>query len=87
MTARILIALLLLCSTPAWADLVRIEVKSRADVLGGQAFGAAGPVREARRDPHFAVDPRTSANRIITDIDKAPQQRRAAWWSSRRTST
>ena len=49
MTAKSLIAVLLLFATPAWADVVRIEVKSRADVLAGQAFGAAGPYEKLVR--------------------------------------
>jgi hypothetical protein len=76
MTAKMLTVLLLLCSTPASAELVRIEVKSRADVLAGQAFGAAGPYEKLAGVLHFAVDPRNSANRIIADLDKAPKNAR-----------
>ncbi len=47
MTAKTLIAALLLVAAPAWAEVVRIEVKTRADVLGGQSFAAAGSVRKA----------------------------------------
>ena len=35
--------LVILAAAPAAADVVRIEVQSRTDLLGGQAFGAAGP--------------------------------------------
>jgi hypothetical protein len=73
MTARALFAVLLLFAAPASAELVRIEVKSRADVLAGQAFGAAGPYEKLAGTLHFAVDPRKPANRIITDLDKAPR--------------
>lgn len=76
MPARILIALLLLFSTPAWAELVRIEVKSRADLLGGQAFGTAGAYEKLVGVLHFAIDPANSANRIIADLDKAPRNAR-----------
>ena len=76
MIARTLTALLLLIATPAWAELVRIEVKSRADVLAGQAFGPAGPYEKLAGILHFAVDPRNAANRIITDLDKAPKNAR-----------
>jgi hypothetical protein len=72
MMVRTLIAVLLL-ATPAYADVVRVEVKSRADVVGGKAFGAAGPYEKLSGTLHFAVDPRNSANQIITDIDKAPK--------------
>ena len=73
MTAKILIVGLLLCATPAGADVVRIEVKSRADVLAGQPFASRGPYEKLAGTIHFAVDPRNPANRIITDIDKAPR--------------
>ena len=76
MIARTLTALLLLIATPAWAELVRIEVKLRADVLAGQAFGPAGPYEKLAGILHFAVDPRNAANRIITDLDKAPKNAR-----------
>src|ERR1051325_12213377 len=58
---------------PAGAELVRIEVKSRADVLQGKAFGSTGAYEKLSGKIYFAVDPRNSANRIIADIDKAPK--------------
>ena len=62
-----------LVAAPAGAEVVRIEVKSRADVLAGQAFGAAGPYEKLSGTIYFAVDPRNTANQIIADIDKAPK--------------
>lgn len=55
------------------AEVVRIEVRSRADVLSGKTFGNAGAFEKLSGKIYFAVDPRNSANRIITDIDKAPK--------------
>jgi hypothetical protein len=63
---------LLLAAAPAYADVVRIEVKSRADILNGQAFGATGPYEKLSGLIYFSIDPRNTANQIITDIDKAP---------------
>ena len=71
MIARILTVLLIL-SAPAHAEVVRIEVKSRADVLEGKPFGSVGPYEKLAGTIYFAVDPKNSANQIITDIDKAP---------------
>ncbi len=73
MTSKALIALLFLVALPVHAEIVRIEVKSRADVLAGKAFGAAGPYEKLSGTIYFAVDPRNRANRIITDIDQAPR--------------
>jgi hypothetical protein len=64
---------LLLLAAPVHAEVVRIEVKSRADILAGQSFGTTGPYEKISGRIYFAVDPRNSANQIITDIDKAPK--------------
>jgi hypothetical protein len=72
MALRTVIALLL-AATPAYADIVRIEVASRADVLAGKAFGASGAYETLAGKIYFAVDPRNRVNQIITDIDKAPR--------------
>ena len=64
---------MLLSPAPAHAEVVRIEVKSRADVLAGRPFGAAGPYEKLAGTIYFAVDPRHPVNQIITDIDKAPK--------------
>jgi len=60
-------------ATPLSAEVVRIDVSSRADLVGGQPFGAAGPYEKLAGRIYFAVDPRLPANRVITDIDKAPR--------------
>src|SRR5215510_6519165 len=58
---------------PVSAEVVRIEVTSRADLVGGQPFGAAGPYEKIAGKVYFAIDPALPANRIVTDIDKAPR--------------
>src|SRR5438093_12895522 len=62
-----------LAAMPASAEVVRIEVQSRADLVGGQPFGAAGPYEKLSGKIYFAVDPALPANRIVTDLDKAPR--------------
>jgi len=62
-----------LVSAPVSADVVRIEVQSRADVAGGMTFGAAGAYEKLSGRIFFAVDPSLAANRIVADIDKAPR--------------
>lgn len=71
MLLRTTLALLLL-TAPAGAEVVRIEVTSRADVLAGKAFGAAGAYEKLAGRIYFSVDPKNAANHIITDIAKAP---------------
>ena len=65
--------LIVLVAVPLRAEVVRIEVKSRLDVLQGKSFGASGAYEKLSGKIYFAVDPRNSANQIITDIEKAPQ--------------
>jgi hypothetical protein len=58
---------------PCRAEVVRIEVKTRADVLAGKAFGSAGAFEKLSGKIYFAIDPGNSSNRIIADVDKAPK--------------
>src|SRR5438093_3084239 len=72
MIFRVTFVLLVLASSLR-AEVVRIEVKNRADLLSGKTFGAAGAYEKLAGTIYFAVDPKNSANRIITDIDNAPK--------------
>jgi hypothetical protein len=67
------LVLVALAAAPLSAEVVRIEVSSRSDILAGQAFGAAGADENIAGKIFFAVDPTLAANRIVTDLDKAPR--------------
>jgi hypothetical protein len=68
------VCLLAVClASLAPGALLRIELSERSDVLGGKSFGAAGPYERLIGKAYFAVDPNNPANRIISDIDKAPK--------------
>jgi hypothetical protein len=75
MVATVSRALLLigLVAASLAAEVVRIEVHSRADVVNGRTFGTAGPYEKIAGKILFAVDPTLPANRIVTDIDKTPR--------------
>jgi len=60
-------------AAPLSAEVVRIEVQSRSDLAGGVPFGTAGPYEKLAGKIFFAVDPALPANRIVTDLDKAPR--------------
>jgi hypothetical protein len=66
-------SLFLLAAALAQGALLRIDETERSPVLGGKSFGAAGPYERVVGRAWFAVDPRLAANRVITDIDKAPR--------------
>ena len=67
------VVLVVLLAAPAAAEVVRIDVKSRADIAAGQAFGTIGPYEKLSGTIFFAVDPALPANKIVADIDKAPR--------------
>ena len=54
----------------ARAELTRVEITSRTDVLGGKPFGPAGAYQKITGKAHFSVDPTNPRNRAIVDIDK-----------------
>ena len=78
MLPRILASVVLVFATlsPAAAEVVRIEVQSRSDLVNGKPFGTAGPYEKLIGRIYFEVDPSNDANKIITDIDKAPRNAR-----------
>jgi hypothetical protein len=54
------------------AEVTRVEISSRRDVLGGKSFGAAGPYEKLTGTVYFAASPENPHNQIIADLDKAP---------------
>lgn len=57
--------------TPARADVVKLDVQERVDVLEGRTFGDAGAYEKLRGVIHFAWDPKAEANQRVVDIDLA----------------
>jgi hypothetical protein len=55
------------------AEVTRVEITSRQDVLNGKAFGAVGAYEKLAGKVYFAVDPNNPHNKIIADVDKAPK--------------
>jgi hypothetical protein len=55
----------------AAAEVVRIVIDGRGDVLSGQSFGTAGPYEKITGRIFFAFDPANPTNARIVDIDKA----------------
>ena len=73
----IMIGLLMVATTLspalATAEVTRVEITTRRDVLGGRTFGSSGPYEHIVGRLHFAVDPTDPRNRVIVDLDKAPK--------------
>lgn len=55
------------------AEVSRVEITSRTDVMNGAVFGATGAYEQLTGRIYFAVDPTNARNRVIVDIDKAPR--------------
>jgi hypothetical protein len=55
------------------AEMTRVEITSRQDVLNGKAFGNVGAYEKLIGKAYFAVDPSNHHDTIITDVDKAPR--------------
>lgn len=60
-------------STPTLAEVVRIEIERREEVLGGRAFGHIGPYEKIVGTIYFAFDPDNAMNARIIDLDRAPR--------------
>lgn len=67
------ITLVALGVEPIAGEVVRVEVDSREDVLGGQPFGAAGAYEKITGRIYFAFDPDNPMNARIVDIGLAPR--------------
>ena len=57
----------------ARAEVTRVEISSRQDVLNGKSFGTVGAYEKLSGKVYFAVDPNNPHNKIIADVDKAPK--------------
>jgi len=69
----VLIAAVACASYCAQAEVTRIEIASRTDVLGGKPLGAAGAYEKIVGKVFFSVDPAHPRNKAIVDLDKAPR--------------
>jgi len=69
------LAALLAASIPVviQAEVTRVEIASRQDVLGGKAFGSVGSYEKLYGKVYFAVSTDNPHNKIIADLDKAPR--------------
>ncbi len=62
-----------LAPTAMRAEVTRVEISSKQDVLGGKSFGTVGPYEKLLGKIYFAIDPNNPHNKIIVDLDKAPK--------------
>ena len=73
-----------LIAAPGRADVSRVDVTSRTDVLGGRSYGPAGPYEWIEGRAHFTLDPDNPRNHLITDIGLARRndRGRVEFWAN-----
>ncbi|HYA17396.1 MAG TPA: alpha/beta hydrolase domain-containing protein [Bryobacteraceae bacterium] len=71
-TTRAVFALLLICGCLS-AEVTRVEISKREDVLGGKSFGPVGAYEKLSGKVYFAVAPENPHNKVIVDVEKAPR--------------
>jgi hypothetical protein len=71
--ALFVLALLAALAQPARAEVSRVEVISKQDVLGGKSYGSVGAYERLIGKIYFAIDPNNPHNKMIADLDKAPK--------------
>src|SRR6185295_7396815 len=74
--ALVATAVLTLVASIAEARVVRLRIERREVVLGGRAFGAAGPYEKLVGKVDFGVDPNLPRNELIVDLKLAPRNTR-----------
>jgi hypothetical protein len=67
--------LLVVTPAPSRAELTRVEITKRVDILNGRAFGDVGPYEKLHGKAYFAADPKNPRNQVIADIGLAPRNR------------
>ena len=68
---RLIPLILVLAVLPLHARVVRVEIASRTDVLGGKQFGDAGAYERITGRVYFSLPVANPHNRRIVDLDKA----------------
>ena len=55
---------------------IRLSIAEKTPFTGGMEFGTTGPYERIKGRVHFAVDPGEQAYSGITDLDKAPRNKK-----------
>jgi hypothetical protein len=63
--------LLLTLGEPAWAEVTKVTITTRATVADGAPFGAVGAYEKLVGTIEFAIDPTHPRNQVIADLGRA----------------
>jgi hypothetical protein len=63
----------LLIPVAAPAEVTRVEITSRTDVMNGATHGASGAYEQIVGRIYFTIHPGNERNRVIADLDLAPK--------------
>lgn len=61
------------CASVATAEVARVDVSRREDVLSGRIYGDVGAYEWIQGRAHFTLDPLDKRNGDIVDLDRAPR--------------
>ena len=67
------VLVLALAASLAAAEVVRVDVTAREDVLDGRSYGEAGAYEWLQGRAHFTLDPLNSRNDDVVDLKRAPR--------------
>lgn len=67
------LACLLTFAVMSHAELHRLNIEDRINVLEGQSFGGTGSYERIKGRAHFRIDPANSANKAVVDLRHAPK--------------
>jgi aromatic ring-cleaving dioxygenase len=59
----------------ATAEVVRVQIERREDVLNGRSFDTVGPYEKIIGKVYFAFDPGNPMNARIVDLDKVTRNK------------
>src|SRR5215469_10020264 len=67
------LAVLAALAPSTYAEVTRVDVISKQDVLAGKSYGTVGAYEKLVGKIYFAIDPNNPHNKLIADLDKAPR--------------
>jgi hypothetical protein len=62
------------------AEVTKVEISSRQDVLNGKPFGSIGAYEKLVGEVYFSADPNNAHNKIIADVHRMGTASRCSMW-------
>jgi hypothetical protein len=69
----LVLAVCVVAAPAARAEVKKVEISSRTDLLDGRSYGAVGPYEWLEGRAYFTLDPAHPANGAVVDLALAPR--------------